>query len=53
MIAFQFGVKVKLIRFETKVDIDFSDYERVFDHENPVVARPEVFLESNEITLHG
>lgn len=46
--AFHYAVKVKLIRYETKDDIDFIDYEKVFENENPILARHEAFREYEE-----
>ena len=33
--AFHYAVKVKLIRYETKDDIGFIDYEKTFENEKP------------------
>jgi hypothetical protein len=46
--AFHYLVKVKLIRYETKDEIDFIKSEKVFEHENPIVARQEAFQEYQE-----
>jgi len=46
--AFHYAVKVKLIRYETKDDIDFIDYEKIFENEHPIVARQEAFQEYQE-----
>ena len=46
--AFHYAVKVKLIRYQTKDDIDFIDYEKVFENENPIIARQEAFKEYEE-----
>lgn len=46
--AFHYAVKVKLIRYETKDDIDFIDYEKIFENENPIRARQEAFKEYEE-----
>jgi len=48
MATFHYAVKVKLIRYETKDDIDFIDYEKVFENENPILARQESFKEYEE-----
>jgi hypothetical protein len=44
-VAFHYAVKVKLIRYETKDEIDFINYEKVFENENPIIAREEAFEE--------
>jgi hypothetical protein len=46
--AFHYAVKVKLIRYETQDDIDFINYEKVFENENPILARQEAFKEYEE-----
>lgn len=46
--AFHYAVKVKLIRYETKDDVGFIDYEKIFEHENPIIARQEAFEEYTE-----
>ena len=46
--AFHYTVKVKLIRYQTKDDIDFINYEKVFENKNPVIARQEAFTEYEE-----
>ena len=43
--AFHYAVKVKLIRYETLDDIDFISYGKVFENENPILARQEAFKE--------
>src|SRR6185312_15201751 len=48
MAAFHYAVKVKLIRYETKDDIDFIDYEKIFENENPILARQDAFKEYEE-----
>jgi hypothetical protein len=48
MAAFHYAVKVKLIRYETQDNIDFIDYEKVFENENPIIARQEAFKEYEE-----
>ncbi len=46
--AFHYAVKVKLIRYETKEDINFIDFNKVFENENPILARQEAFKEYEE-----
>lgn len=46
--AFHYAVKVKLIRYETKDDIGFIDFEKFFENENPILARQEAFKEYEE-----
>ncbi|MEI7962057.1 MAG: ATP-binding protein, partial [archaeon] len=46
--SFHYAVKVKLIRYETKDDIDFIVYEKVYKNENPILARQEAFTEYEE-----
>lgn len=46
--AFHYVVRVKLIRYKTKDDIDFIKYEKIFSNENPIVARHEAFIEYQE-----
>lgn len=46
--AFHYAVKVKLIRYETKDDINFIDFNKVFENENPIFARQEAFEEYKE-----
>lgn len=46
--AFHYAVKVKLIRYDTKDDIDFIDYDKVFENENPILARIIAFKEYEE-----
>ncbi|MGM0580485.1 MAG: AlbA family DNA-binding domain-containing protein [Bacteroidota bacterium] len=46
--AFHYAVKVKLIRYETKDDIGFIDYEKSFDNEKPIKARQQAFEEYTE-----
>lgn len=48
MAAFHYAVKVKLIRYESKDNIDFIDYEKFFENENPILARKEAFKEYEE-----
>ena len=48
MSAFHYTVKVKLIRYETKDDINFIDFNKVFENENPILARQEAFKEYEE-----
>lgn len=46
--AFHYAVKVNLIRYETKDDIDFIQYEKVFYNDDPILARQEAFKEYEE-----
>lgn len=46
--AFHYAVRVKLIRYKTKDDIDFINYEKVYSNENPIIARQEAFNEYQE-----
>jgi hypothetical protein len=48
MASFHYEVKVKLIRYETKDDIDFIDYQKVFENKNPILARQDAFKEYEE-----
>ncbi|MFW5872248.1 MAG: helix-turn-helix domain-containing protein [bacterium] len=41
--AFQYIVRVKLIRFLNKEKIDFIDFEETFEDENPINARNKAF----------
>ena len=43
--AFYYEVKVKLIRYETKDNIDFINYNKIFKNENPIIARIDAFNE--------
>ncbi len=46
--AFHYAVKVKLIRYESKDEVSFINYDKVFENENPIVAREEAFKEYDE-----
>jgi len=46
--AIHYVVKVKLIRYETKDEINFIDFEKSFENENPIKAREEAFKEYEE-----
>jgi len=46
--AFHYAVKAKLIIYKTKDDIDFTNYEKIFEHENPIIARQAAFHEYTE-----
>ncbi len=43
--AFHYAVKVKMIRYETKDNIDFIVEEKYFKNEIPIIAREEAFRE--------
>lgn len=43
--AFHYAIKVKMIRYETKDKIDFIVDEKLFENENPIIAREEAFRE--------
>jgi hypothetical protein len=41
--AFHYVVKAKLIRFKENNEIDFSEFEEMFENEEPIFAREEAF----------
>ena len=45
MAAFHYTVKVKLIRYITKDNVDFINFEKSFEDEIPIVARQKAFKE--------
>ena len=46
--AFHYTVKVKLIRYKTKDEVDFINFEKLFENENPILAREDAFKEYEE-----
>jgi len=46
--AFHYTVKVKLIRYKTKDEVDFINFEKIFENENPILAREDAFKEYEE-----
>jgi hypothetical protein len=46
--AFHYIVKIKIIRYNSKDEIDFFNYEKKFEHENPIRAREAAFKEYEE-----
>ncbi len=41
--AFHYAIKVKMICCEIKDNIDFIVDEKLFENENPIIAREEAF----------
>lgn len=41
--AFHYTVKVKLIRYKAKNEVDFIDFKKSFENENPIIAREDAF----------
>ena len=46
--AFHYTVKVKLIRYKTKDEVDFINFEKLIENENPILAREDAFKEYEE-----
>jgi hypothetical protein len=46
--AFHYSVKVKLIRYQTKDDVGFINFQKDFENDNPIRSREDAFKEYNE-----